>query len=231
MEDSDVPRFLTPLKSYSPAAELNVLRAAVAAMAAGGAAPSQKIVTNVSMIGQEQSNWCWSAVTQTIKQWAGTSASQTDVATTHVTYNGRTQTCATPNETTTTGNDCAAGASCAAGCNDPHILVVVLKENKHFASYITQGSAPSFNDLVSRLNADKPVPCRVQWSTGGGHFIVVVGWTIDDTGAQLVHVLDPASVPAGQPVAERVLGFRQFVSAYTLSYSTGSINFSYEVSP
>lgn len=198
-------------------------------MTLGAEAPAQKILSNVSMIGQEQPNWCWSAVTQAVKRWSGHPVSQTDVATAHVAHNGRPLTCTPPHQKESNGADCATDGSCAALCNDPHILSVVLRENELFSEYISEGEAPKFNDLVSCINANKPAPCRVQWSTGGGHFILVVGWTVDQTGAQLVHVLDPASASAGEEVPERVVGFEQFAGSYTVSGNTGAVDYCYEV--
>jgi hypothetical protein len=227
MANVDLPSFLTPLKTYR--AVLPPRQMTLDATGGAAAAPAQKILSNVSMTGQEQSNWCWSAVTQAVKRWSGKAVSQTDVASAHMSHNGRPISCASPHESDANGADCASGGNCAAICNDPHILSVVLGENELFRRYISQGAAPKFNDIMACINANEPAPCRVQWSTGGGHFILVIGWTVDNTGAQLVHVLDPASAGAGEAVPERVLGFTQFTQSYTLSGVSGAINYCYEV--
>lgn len=221
----DLPTFLAPLDTYLAAPELDMTLGS----AEPKGSPLQKIVANVAMSGQEQSNWCWSAVTQAVKHWAGKPRSQTDIATAHISYNGRAHSCASPRAAEFNGRDCGLGSDCSAVCNDPHILSVVLKENEHFSRYLAQDDAPSFDDIVNSVNAGKPVPCRVQWSTDGGHFILVIGWTVDNNGSQLVHVLDPASAPANEPVPERILGFSQFVGAYSVSGVVGVINYAYEV--
>jgi Papain-like cysteine protease AvrRpt2 len=227
---ANLPRFFAPVARISAAMDARLmLNAAVAAGGATGIGPGQKVLSTVTMSAQEQTNWCWSSVTQSVKAWAGSVATQTDVATAHVTHNGRTQTCAPPNGSSFNNKDCGAGNACAASCNDPHILSVVLTENGLFNRYISQNASPAFGDLVTCINSDKPVPCRIQWQPSGGHFILVVGWTVDDQGKQSVHVLDPASASASDAVAERVLEFQQFINSYSLSGVVGTVNYSYEV--
>ena len=63
MATPDLPAFLTPLQAY--------VAIEPPQMTLGAEAPAQKILSNVSMIGQEQPNWCWSAVTQAVKRWSG----------------------------------------------------------------------------------------------------------------------------------------------------------------
>jgi hypothetical protein len=181
------------------------------------------------MSGQEQTNWCWSAATQTVCAWAGDVKAQVDVASAHVSHNGRPLSCAAADGANVNGGNCADSDGCAADCNDPHILSVVLKEEGRFSAYITQSAAPTFQQLQGQIDNNAPVPCRIGWTDGGGHFVVVMGWTIDANGNELVHVLDPDRAASGQPVVEIIRGFQDFVSAYTLSGSTGQVNYSYEV--
>jgi hypothetical protein len=223
MDAGQLPSFMTPTAD-APAMPM----AGVMAEGAGVAQSGQKTVT-VGMTGQEQLNWCWSSVTQAVLGWADQQVAQSDVATAHITHNGRQASCAPPNGSNSNGLQCATGNGCQASCNDPHILSVVLTENGRFAGFISNGAAPSFDALVQQLNAEKPVPCRVQWSVGGGHFVVVSGWTVDAGGNQSVHVLDPASASADVPVSERILPYLQFVNDYTDSGVTGSVNYSYQV--
>lgn len=223
MRKVELPAFLTPLEPYHASDEPRDLTL--------GAETGQKVLANVAMTAQEQTNWCWSAVTQAVKGWSGQTVSQTDVATAHISHNGRPLTCAAPHHKDSNGAPCASDGDCAAICNDPHILSVVLRENELFKRYLSEDAAPQFDDLVACINANKPAPCRVQWSSGGGHFIMVIGWTVDESGTQWVHVLDPASASPGQSVPERVIDFAQFTDAYTLSGSTGAIDYCYEVSP
>ena len=221
-----LPHFLGPLTTVMTGPARALLDGAEAG---GGVAAGQSVVPNVSMIGQQLSNWCWSAVTQTVQGWAHNALDQADIATDHITHNGRAASCSPPDPDSMNNGDCAAADACQALCNDPHILSVVLGENGRLAGFITQAARPTFQQLVDELNAQRPAPCRVQWSTGGGHFIVVFGWTVDATGAQLVHVLDPERADPGQPVPEKIMPFDDFVSAYDLSGVTGEINYSYRV--
>jgi hypothetical protein len=226
MHSRGLPRFLQPLVGVGAPRRSNRF---AAQMGGGAPAPGQKVLANVAMTAQEQSNWCWSSVTQSVQGWVSNSLTQTDIATGHITHNGRAATCAPPHSADYNGQDCAAGNACAAGCNDPHILSVVLTENARFKAYLSNQSAPAFADLTAQINNNCPVPCRVQWNPTGGHFIIVVGWTIDADGAQLVHVLDPARADAGDPIDEVVFSYSDFISAYQLQGVTGRINYSYEV--
>jgi hypothetical protein len=69
----------------------------------------------------------------------------------------------------------------------------------------------------------------VQWSVGGGHFIMVVGWTVDAAGDQSVHVLDPCTIPGGNLVAVAIWPYDEFANGYEISGVSGTINYSYEV--
>ena len=194
----------------------------------GGAAVStQKIVANVSMIGQGHSNWCWAAVTQSVQDWAGQPAEQQDIATAHVQASGRPYSCAPPNSATTLGRNCAPSHQCQGSCNDQHILSVVLGESGRLRQ--AQQVTSTFAQFTALLNAESPVPCRVRWSAQAGHFIMVFGWTIDASGNQKVHVLDPATAAAGAPVSPRIWLIADFVAHYSVSGPSGTINYIYEV--
>ena len=195
-----------------------------------GGAPvvaTQKIVAGVAMTGQEQSNWCWAAVTQAVRDWAGSAATQPDIATSHIQASGRPYTCVPPNAAVTAGRNCAPAHQCQGSCNDQHILSVVLGENGRLQQALPV--TPTFTQVKALLDADLPVPCRVKWNQQAGHFIMVYGWTIDASGEEKVHVLDPATAAAGAPVSARIWRFSDFVTSYSISCTTGTINYIYEV--
>lgn len=194
-------------------------------------APSTNVVPGLALVGQEETNWCWSAVTQAILRYRrGTARTQEQIATEHAARSGKPYTCAPPERKKAAGRACA-DVACQATCNDAHILRVVLAEQGCFEATLTSGSAPSFQLIRDEIDARRPVPCRVQWSGagGGGHFIIVSGWTIGADGVERVHVLDPAANEGGRSIAERIMPWTTFAGAYVQSGVSGKINFSYRV--
>jgi hypothetical protein len=181
------------------------------------------------MMGQEEINWCWSAVTQTIAAFRhGRSSTQEEIASKHAEQSGKPYRCAPPNRSHTGGGQCSSAAACSATCNDPHVLRRILEEQGLYDQTLSSNAAPSFEQIQAEVNAQRPLPCRVQWNGGGGHFILVSGWSVDASGKRRVHVLDPAANEGGETIVERALTYDQFTS-YALSGVSGSINFSYRV--
>lgn len=208
----------------------------MAAQEAGGDAPggfaggpTQGTLPSLAMDGQEETNWCWSAVTQAVLAFRlSRQVSQQDIATEHAVRSGKAYTCAPPHRKKTAGGQCADTA-CLGSCNDAHILRVVLAEHGCFHSTVSNESAPSFTQIRAEVNAGRPLPCRVQWNIGGGHFIIVAGWSVGADGIERVHVLDPASNEGGEAIIERRIPYSTFVGDYELSGLTGHINYSYRV--
>jgi hypothetical protein len=216
---STLPQFMQPLQP-------------VKGGEAGGHAVGPVIQTalpGVRMSGQEEVNWCWSAVTQAIMlSRQQRTLSQQDIAGEHARRSGKAHSCEPPHRRQTSGQECADD-SCQASCNDAHILRIIMGEQGCFNVVLSEGSAPSFDEIKGEIDGDKPVACRVQWNAGGGHFILVSGWTIGADGKERVHILDPASNEGGQSIVERVLPYATFATAYSQSGLTGWINYSYSV--
>lgn len=197
---------------------------------AGGfaAASSGGRVPGAAMRGQEATNWCWAAVTQSvILIRRGNQMNQQAVASGHLVRNGRAHNCGSTHKTKPSGG-CVSN-TCQAACNAQHVLRLVLDENNCFAGTLTQGAPPTFDALKAEINNNRPVACRVAFGQGKGHFILVTGWSVDSDGHELVHVLDPLRAGHGQSVSEHVLSHGQFASRYPVSGLSGRINFSYRV--
>jgi hypothetical protein len=194
----------------------------------GGVAQTARLA-GLEMWGQEEANWCWSAVTHTVMHHFGTRGhTQEAIATDHLTNSGRIVQCVPPERQKFNNASCADGG-CLAYCNDPHILRLVLAEQGRLDRVLSSSRAPSFAEIRDEIDADRPLPCRVQWNAGGGHFIIVSGWTIDANGTERVHVLDPSANEAARAIGERVIDYAEFAARYTLSGNVGRINFSYRV--
>ena len=179
------------------------------------------------MRGQEATNWCWAAVTQSVDGALGNGElSQKDVAVAHLLQSHRAHDCGSTHRTKPLGK--CRDATCSAACNSQHVLRIVLGERGRYAGYLTEKRAPRFDELQAEINLGRPVPCRVALGSGG-HFVLVTGWSVDGDGKELVHVLDPLRAGRGQPIPELVLGHAEFASRYRVSSLRGPINYSYKV--
>jgi hypothetical protein len=195
----------------------------------GGSAVSRKLLPGVRMIGQQASNWCWSAVTQTVNDFFdGHSLRQDEIATRHLSHT-RAVVCQPAGEARTNNSGCTTGG-CKGHCNNAHIIRVVLSENGHFDRTIVSNRLPTFREIADEIDGGRPVACRINWTAdNSGHFILVAGWTVDAEGKQWVHVYDPKQNEGGEVIAERIMTFVDFSEGYTLMGSRGSINFCYAV--
>jgi len=192
-------------------------------------APVSHVLHGLGMAGQEETNWCWSAVTQAVLRYLrGTVISQEDIASTHAQRSGKPYVCGPPQRKKTVGGRCA-DLACQGSCNDAHILRIILKEQGCYDGLLSSDAAPTFSQIRSEVDAGRPVACRIQWSDSGGHFVLVSGWTIGADDVERVHVLDPAANEGGRAIVERVLPHTTFASAYTQSGVTGRVNYSYKV--
>lgn len=191
-------------------------------------APRKRVLPNLVMAGQEETNWCWSAVAQAVIAFVnGASPSQEEIATEHARRSGR-RPCSPPERKKSLGGACA-DQGCAGCCNDAHILRIVLDQHGRFRALLSEEAAPSFEQIQAEIDAGRPVPCRIQWLQGGGHFVLVAGWTVGVDGGEYVHVLDPASNEGGKAIVENVMPLSAFADAYRQSGLTGYVNYSYRV--
>jgi hypothetical protein len=49
----------------------------------------------------------------------------------------------------------------------------------------------TFDEITKEIDAERPICVRVQWSSGGGHFAVIVGYEQTEAGVQRVDIADP----------------------------------------
>jgi hypothetical protein len=124
-----------------------------------------------TMQAQQQSNWCWAAVSTSISHFYDSTSSwtQCDVANTQL---GRTDCC---------------GAGASGACNVYGYLDQGLQEVGHF-DHLQNGTV-TFQVLRNEIIASRPLGIRVAWSGGGAHFIAAIGAEEGD----LVLVGDPGS--------------------------------------
>ena len=112
---------------------------------------------NFTIEQQTQSNWCWAAVAKSTSAYFALPVSspwaQCSLANAAL---NRTDCC--PNE---------------APCNVPWYLDVALTLTNNLISMTGQ---ISMGAVIAELQAGRPVPCRIAWTGGGAHFVVIYGY-------------------------------------------------------
>ena len=158
---------LLPLGALAPLGP----SAAPAPAPAGGVAPAASSLT-FPMQTQEQANWCWAAVSVSVAQFYSAStawSAQCDLASQEL---GKT--C------------CPAGSNSA--CDVPWYLDRALQRVGHFNTW---GSGPlPLATIRGEIESNRPLGARIGWASGGGHFVVVSGYSTSAAG-DFVTVDDP----------------------------------------
>lgn len=141
---------------------------------------------NVRLYPQEQDQWCWAAAGKMTMLFAGGDSETV------------TQ-CGEANNAFEQTSCCGNGET--KKCNQPYYP---LYENWGFSAREVSndnGAALSWSDLKGLIDAGKPVAFLWKWNSGGGHYMVVVGYHEDLTASpakRLVHILDPWPPDVGE---------------------------------
>lgn len=165
------PAFLGPATVLNPASAVHT--AAPSGLA--GAAPSSQS-TGFTIRSQEQTNWCWAAVSTSVSYFYKTSKTwvQCDVADRAL---PRTDCCSAP------------ANSDPNKCNCPWYLDRALGVTGTFKNL--ESRALSFSEVQAEIALSHPLGCRVGWFGGGGHFLVIAGWVVGGTGTEYIDLADP----------------------------------------
>ena len=126
---------------------------------------------------QEQDQWCWAAVLVSVSHFYDSGTPWTQCSLVNAELNR---------------NDCC-GDGGTPGCNRPWTLnrPLARTQNLNFMS----GSPADIATLHGEIDGTRPVGCRIGWTAGGGHFVVVHGYSEDETGSW-VSVADPLYGPS-----------------------------------
>jgi hypothetical protein len=150
-------------------------------------AASGQDISQFQMQPQQESNWCWAAVSVSVERYfvPQSTLTQCQVAGKLLGH-----------------NDCCLGS---AACNQPAFLEDALADAGRPAVI----KPPlAFADVRQQIDAGKPVCARIAWDGGTrGHFVVICGYQQLPTGEQLVEVADPFY--AGSKV-----DFNEFATSY-----------------
>jgi hypothetical protein len=111
------------------------------------------------MQAQTQSNWCWAATANSVSHfyWFFSSWTQCRIANGEL---GHSDCCNSPVPST---------------CNVPWYLDKALTRTKNYVSITGQ---VSFQQVRDEIDAGRPVGARIGWNGGGGHFMVIYGYSI-----------------------------------------------------
>ena len=117
---------------------------------------SKQLAFNMQM--QTESNWCWAAVSTSVSHfyWWLSTWTQCRVANAELGH-----------------NDCCNNPVPSA-CNVPWYLDRALTRTNNFVSMTGQAS---FQQVKNEINAGRPVGARIGWNGGGGHFMMIYGYS------------------------------------------------------
>jgi Papain-like cysteine protease AvrRpt2 len=135
------------------------------AAAVGGA------TLNVPLVAQTQNQWCWAACTAMIAKFLGMAEpGQCELA--NFLF-GRTNCCTAPG---------------SAQCNRPAQTAEVVQVYNHLGIKLVGPDNPLWpNTVKMELDAGRPFEVGLLWNGGGGHVVIVYGYTAQG----LVLVRDP----------------------------------------
>ncbi|WP_024696289.1 papain-like cysteine protease family protein [Pseudomonas syringae] len=137
-----------------------------------------------AMQPQQQTNWCWAAVSVSTALFydLGNPATQ----------------CALANQAFGDSNNCCVNGSSGA-CNQPYFLNLALSWVGHLNNWYEQ--AFTLAQIMGEIDARHPLGARIGWNGGGGHFVAIYGYNTNVPAAApaLSAPVAPASTPASAP--------------------------------
>ena len=193
---------------------------------------AEVLVSNLPVLRQEQTNWCWAAVAQAVVRWSGSPLTQSQIVAHHVSRGRFSADSISFDVQQTEIKSCGAN-TCEAWCNSPHAIRAVLTE-RSLLDTVIDGANVEFKLIKNEIDDQRPVPCRVKWDDGGAHFVCVVGYAVDEDeveGAEpFIYIYDsllPGGVGIGEAEVTRVR-FSKFLR-YRQAEKIGSVKQAYLV--
>ena len=153
-------------------------------------------VLDYTRLQQEQTNWCWAAVTLAVAQYYAKLAGEEEPKLTQ---------CEIVNHETGRTDCCDPGpAADGSKCNKVNVIYKALDWVGHYA-HKKKPYKPPLADPKGEIDADRPLPLLILWTGSGGHFVALHGY--DETAGAtedeaILHIADPwygeALVPYGK---------------------------------
>ena len=124
-----------------------------------------------NMEAQTETNWCWAATATSVSHfyWLFSTWTQCRVVNAEL---GRSDCC---------------GATAPNACNVPWWLDKALTRTQNLVNVTGQAT---FQQVRDEIDAGRPVGARIGWSGGGGHFMVIYGYSLV-AGTQYFDIDDP----------------------------------------
>ncbi|WP_434113807.1 papain-like cysteine protease family protein [Methylocaldum sp. GT1TLB] len=153
------------------------------------------------MQAQTESNWCWAATATSVSHfyWLTSTWTQCRVASSEL---GRSDCC---------------NSTVPPACNVPWYLDRALTRTDNFVSMMGQAS---FQQIRDEIDAGRPVGARVGWNGGGGHFMVICGYSLVG-GVEYFDIDDPIYGNSHLAVSEFASNY-QGSGTWTHTYFTKS---------
>jgi papain like cysteine protease AvrRpt2 len=144
--------------------------------------------------------WCWAAVAASIDAYLTTGA---------------------PREQCTIANALTPGVECCPKkqeCNQAQPLDSALGAVGRFLDMFDFPLA--FEDLQRELDANFPVCARIGWlgPDGGGHFVVIAGYSIAPSGARMLKIRDPWYIDSTMEYSDFAEAYQAGRGEWTHSY-------------
>jgi len=200
----DLPDFLQPSSG-------SAATAAIAGHPTGGSTASGgglwTAVSGFHVPPQEQTFWCWAAVSHGVGRFYGNRISQCDLA--HRVLPGPQ-------------NDCC-GTDGSGTCNRTWSLDAPLR---YLGCYSRrEDGALQFPIIETQLQQNQPLGCRIEWFGGGAHFVAIGACSRDPvSGVEYVAVHDPllpaGSLPVQMPLTEFTQAYNSPGDRWSNSYYT-----------
>lgn len=163
---------------------------------------------------QEQTQWCWAAVSRSVASFydSGSDWTQCSIASVVISDSARNIDC--------------CGPLASTDCNKPSRLDDALRITGNFVNWSLVGGPHgtwpciSFDRIKDEIDNGRPIASRIGWDGGGGHFQLIYGWMIGSSGDQYLRISDPI-------YREVDILFESFASRYeaggwwNVSYFTG----------
>jgi hypothetical protein len=134
----------------------------------------------VSLIPQWQSNWCWAAASEMIMAYMGYDVPQ----------------CTQANQALNRTDCCYYSSTCNYGGLPTFGFNGFTSANNGTGIYFHLQGPLDFATLQSEIASNRPVAFAWNWTSGGGHLMVVIGATVRE-GIEWVTINDPWDVNYG----------------------------------
>jgi hypothetical protein len=169
--------------------------------------PTSRKILNVSLKSQQTDQWCWAASGQMVTGFLQHEVSQCLQAN---------------NALGLSGIDC-----CASPMSDECVQPAWPEFGKYgFNVQRTSNQALTWAELTSQISCkNNPVAFSWGWTGGGGHMMVVRGYSVSRRGARYVYVNDPWEPNIGN---QRLISYDDYVSGTDHNHWDDFYDFAYQ---